>query len=117
MYHILKAKKNVHLLCLKKRTTYYQLIIQLTFSVTLLLVCAKPIVCLIDQLVDNNSDIELVEDFDEEESEFDEVLICSQNLTIESDITSVKKNSSQYIFNQYIDVYKDILIPPPKHII
>ena len=54
---------------MKERSTYYQLIIQFVFAITLLLVSIKPIAILVNHSADNNNDIELFEDFDEEDSE------------------------------------------------
>jgi hypothetical protein len=104
---------------LNKKAPYYQFITQLTFVVTLLLISMNPIMDLIDHINKNDIDIELVEDFDKEdtETECDENLIFSINSNIFSILLFNNISTSTYILNQYMKIYCDILIRPPKQII
>ena len=102
---------------MNKKAPYYQFITQFTFVVTLLLISMNPIMDLIDHINKNDIDIELVEDFDKEETVFDENLIFSINSSIVSSLLFNNISTIKYVLNQYMKIYCDILIRPPKQII
>tara|TARA_B100000809_G_C14941151_1_gene460502 strand:+ start:575 stop:811 length:237 start_codon:yes stop_codon:yes gene_type:complete len=77
----------------------------------------NPIMDLIDHINKNDIDIELVEDFDKEETVFDENLIFSINSSIVSSLLFNNISTIKYVLNQYMKIYCDILIRPPKQII
>ena len=103
---------------MNKEQTYLHLLRQFTFVAVVLLIMIKPMVSLINHLSNNNDDIELIEDFDEEDSEkeieFDEALICSHSSDLPNGLSISKSVTRLYIMNQCLERYKDILIPPPK---
>ncbi len=111
---------------LKAKRTYYQLLVQFVFIVTLSFFTAKPIINFVNHLGEDSSDIELVEDVDEEDSEnetesesekeieFDEVLICSHMVLLDTETDFEQNEFTQYVSASYFEVYTDILIPPPK---
>ena len=107
---------------MKKTSIYNHLIIQVTFLVTLTLFSLKPVLGFINHLADNSSDIELIEDIDEEsseketekETEFDEVYEFSNNDICGIESPHNEAQNDQHIHTPYFIVYSDILIPPPK---
>ncbi len=89
---------------------------------TLSLFSLKPVLSIVNHLADNSSDIELVEDIDEEnseketekETEFDEIYVFSKTEYCDIESSYDEAKNDQYIDAPYFIVYSDILIPPPK---
>jgi len=96
---------------LKINNTYKQLKFQLLVLLILSTIILKPTVQLFESFSQNSDDIELIEDIDFE----DEVFICC-NLTFKNPEDDSKEVCvSNHIDSRYIDVYANILIPPPKY--
>lgn len=122
MLYAIFYKKKRKFAIIKKRTIYNHFIIKVTFLVTLSLFAFKPIISLVNHLADNSSDIELMEDIDEEsseketekETEFDEIFVLSKTGISRVEASYDDSKNDRYIHTHYFIVYSDILIPPPK---
>ncbi len=102
------------------KTSKYHFMLLIIFMIVLSVLTFKPIYHLTNLL--NDDDIELCEKSQEEPIEENdccntEDLFCFINFDFGvDDITSIIKKSKNRYIRQIIEIYKDVLIPPPKSI-
>jgi len=97
----------------------YQIILKLIYSLVLVLFVIKPVYHYVSHFNDDEN-IELCEDSTESPLEEEDCCdtddffcMTSYNFTV-NDVTSIIKTSKKRYMRQIIEVYTDVLIPPPK---
>ena len=104
---------------MKNSGAYKIIITQLVFAFIVVMVSVKPAVNYINHIFNHNDDdIELCEDFDEEDASeevFDFVFDDYLSTTI-VDVTSIQKKSRKKSTDKLLNVLLDVPIPPPKQV-
>ena len=97
--------------------THTKFLLQLVFSVVVIIISIKPIIELSNLLADNSDSIEMLEDIDGEEeveTKFDEYLSLTNPFTCNTQFESQRKLKFDNYSNQITFFYSDIFLPPPQ---